>query len=286
LNRAQIAYAHARIAARKSRLLRRVDAMPLWSASDPAAVQRALTALGIGSERERFARLLSFYRTAIRGYAHRAPLLWSLLRLHEIENLKLGWRALIRRIAPQQRLHLWRDLEEFTALRPEVFRHADSIGDLLPRLAGTPYADVASQVSRAHGDDVAGAELAFDQWASKALLAEAHRLPSAESLAHEIIITLLHERDEEMLRRGAAFHGLSPAAVQASIVVSPKRTHTESTLRRRAFVGHSFEVAPALAILLLAEAESRSVTALIERRGDPRLDEPTTRVVANSLMGS
>ena len=57
-------------------------------------------------------------------------------------------------------------------------------------------------------------------------------------------------------------------------------------LCRRAFAGSPFLLAPAVAIVLLAEEEVRAVRALVEREGDERLDAALVRALAASQIGT
>ena len=260
--RGSIAYAHARIRGCKSRLLTRADALPLFTASDPQAMRRVVAALELEKPMQ---RLLRVYATAIRGYPHGAPLFRALLQLHEIENVKLRWRRGDR--IPE---HLWTDLGSLATFSSE--------------LAGTPYEQIARTVTRAHGSDLAAAELALDRWASQRLLEEARRLPGRETLARRLIELVVRERDAEIVRRGAKWYGLTSVSGRAEEVVAMRRERLR--LCRRAFVGNPFLLAPPLAVILLAEEEVRAVRALVERQGDESLDPPLLRASAASQLGA
>ena len=242
-----IAYAHARMRGCKSRLLTRADAAPLFTAGDGAAMHRVVAALGLEDPMQ---RLLRVYATAIRGYPSGAPLFRALLQLHEIENVKVQWR-----------------------------RGRDATSEF----AGTPFAQIVKTVARAHRDDIAAAELAFDRWASQRLLDEARRLPRRESLARRLVELVVRERDAEIVRRGAKWYGLTSVTGMAEDVMSLRRERLR--LCRRAFVGSPFLLAPAVAVLLLAEEEVRAVRALVERQGDEGLDAPLLRALAGSQLG-
>ena len=243
-----IAYAHARIRGCKSRLLTRADALPLFTASDPQAMRRVVAALGLEDPMQ---RLLHMYATAIRGYPRGAPLFRALLQLHEIENVKLEWRR--RRDTPKD-------------------------------FAGTSFAQIVKTVARAHRNDTAAAELAFDRWASQQLLDEARRLPRREALARRLVELVAKERDSEIVRRGAKWYGLTSVSGVAEDVVSLRQERLR--LCRRAFVGSPFLLAPAVAVILLAEEEVRAVRALVERQGDETLDPPLLRAIAGSQLGA
>src|SRR5579859_5457623 len=101
--RGQLAFAHARVRAWKGRLLRRIDILPLLGTNaDP---DRTLEALGIG--KEPFTGLLQLYQLLIQSYPDEAPLFRAMLRLHEIENVKLAWRAIVRHIDRSRWTPLW-----------------------------------------------------------------------------------------------------------------------------------------------------------------------------------
>jgi len=272
------AYAHARIRACKSRLLTRADAAPLLAATDTAAMQRVIAALGIDDP---MTRLLRVYRTAIDGYRDGAPLFRAMLQLHEIENVKLLWRVAANghrdRIA-----RLWIGLGAFASFPiPE----AATLNELVTQLAKTPYAEIAKSVARAHGNDVAAAELAFDRWASRCLLDEARRLTRRESIARRLIELLVRERDAQLLLRGAKWYGLTSVAPGKSADIMALRRE-RLRLCRRAFVGSPFLLGPAVAVILLAEEEVRAVRGLVERMGDERLDAAMIRATSASQIGA
>ena len=277
-SRGLLAYAHARIRAAKSRLLTRTDAAPLFAAADVTAVQRAVAALDVEHPLQRLVRV---YATAIRGYRRGEPLLRALLARHEIENVKLLWRITARHAHREALSPLWLDLG---ALATVSIVDAASPRELAERLARTPYGGIAATVARAHGSDVAAAELAFDRWVSQRLLDEARRLPRRESLARRLVELVVYERDAEIVRRGAKWYGLTSVSGDVEDVAVMRRERLR--LCRRAFVGSPFLLAPAVAVILLAEEERRAVQALVERRGDVQLDEPLLRALAGSQIGA
>lgn len=282
------ASAYARVCAWKSRLLGRLEATSLLVAADAASMQRAIAALGI---EHRFERLMGVYRMVLRAYPDGAPLLRSLLRLHEIENLKLLWRAIIRRRNHGSLQRLWLPLGGLASIPLETLR-VTTLRDLTQQLATTPFGPIAADVARAFGDDLGAAELAFDRWASLQLLEQARRLPRTESLARRLVELVLLERDSEILRRGQRWFGLSEAAARASVadrLFSAATPADAALLRsqrlrlcRRAFIGDPFALAPAVALVLLAEEELRGVRALIERAGDASLDAVAARAMAGA----
>jgi vacuolar-type H+-ATPase subunit C/Vma6 len=271
------AYAYVRMRGCKSRLLTRTGALPLFTAADPGAMQRVLTTLELTDPMQ---RLLRVYARAIRGYPRGAPLFRALLRLHEIENVKLLWRAAAKPQTHGRVREAWLDLG---ALASFAIADAASARELADFFAPTPYAAVTANVSRAHGSDLAAAELAFDRWASQRLLDEAHALPRRETLARRLVATIVRERDAEIVRRGAKWYGLTSVTASAADVVSMRAERLR--LCRRAFAGDPFLIAPALAVIVLAEEEVRAVRALAERCGDASLDAPLLRALAGSQIG-
>ena len=248
------AYAQARVRAWKSRLLSREDAAPLLAATDAASVRRALSLLRV-ADRD------AMSRTVRRAYRREDTLLAALEGLRGIEEVKLAWRRERRR------------------------------SDLVDRFAKTPYAAITAAVAAAHGSDIAAAELAFDRWASERLLAAARTLPKEERLTRRLLENVIRERDQQIIRRGEKWYGLSPSAAAARALLSRHLESVEELRRerlllcRRAFIGSPFALAPAVALLLLADEEARAVTALTEREGDSELDEPLLRAMAGSLVG-
>lgn len=269
-NRGGLAYAHARMRAWRSRLLTRADAAPLFTAADAASMQRVIAALEL---EDPFARLLRIYQTAIRTY--RAPLLHALLRLHEIENVKLLWRG------RGDVARLWIDLGPLASF---AIIDAGTPNQLAERLARTPYADIAANVARVHGTDVAAAELVFDRWASQRVAEEARRLPRREWRARRLAEMVVRECDAELVRRGAKWYGLASVSGIAPDVTSMRRARLREC--RRALMAGPFLLAPAVAVILLAEEEVRAVRALVERQGDETLDAPMLRALAASQLGT
>lgn len=232
-------YGHARMCAAKSRLRSRADLLPLMLAENAEGKRRALQTIGIERDQplfpQLFARLMKFYQTAIDAYHDDAHIFLAMLRLHELENLKLIWRAVTRSLPPDGWMPYWREVA-FATLDPRTLRDASSVRDLAERLKRTPYAEIARRVAEAHGNDLAAAELAFDQWGTAMLMREGlHSLADA--------------RNAELKKRG-------PAALRAVIPVVKRR-------RRKAELA-PFSLHPAVSILLLAEDELRNINRLAE----------------------
>jgi hypothetical protein len=273
------AYAFARVSSAKGTLLRREALFAVRGTTDAIGSARAAEAIGIGTAAQRFARLLGRYRLVLRAYGRDRGIFLALLRRHEIENLKLVWRAQVRSLPLERWWLLWRDFEELTSLPASAVRGAASLHELVDAIRDTPYASIARAVLAAHGDDLGSAELAFDRWASAEVAREATRLPRSESLARELLYSIVRARDAEIAMRGAMY-GLSAAAVRAARVLPPpKREPDVARLCRRAFRGETFHLAPPIAFLIRAEEERGAATAVVERRGDANLDEAADRLL-------
>ena len=293
---------YARLGALRSRL---------WSPVDRALLLRA----GIepdgrpvdGSPAAVFPPLVRWYVTVSAVYPGARPVLAALLRLHEIENVKLLWRAAVRGRAPLE--SCWRPLAplEGIAFEPRPMRP----DELVARLARTPYAGIARAMLRSHAADLPASEMGFDRWAWQALDDEARRLPPREADAFRLLWLLVVEHDFELLQRGTAFGLDSDLVAKATIAMSreysvaalravaawdgggalsavlPPRvarlTGTPATwldavqaLRRarlqacrRAFVGWPFRLAPPVAATLLRDAQARAAMTIAAARRAP-----------------
>ena len=274
------AYGFARLSAQRSGLLAHDDIAAMRFTTDDAASARTARSLGIATEEQRFERLVGRYRAILNCYPDARPLIRALLGLHEIENVKLGWRAIARRIDAARWTPLWRDLHELANVSIDVFRQAHTLYDAVERLAKTPFAGIARDVYTAHAADLGSAELAFDRWASQRVVEEAARLRRRESLAQQIAEGLVHERDIEIERRGLVAYGLSAEAVEAARVLPHRRRWPDLLLLcRRAFRGQAKSLAPAIAFAAFAERDDRMARTLTERQGDSSLDGAVDRVM-------
>lgn len=269
------AYAFARVCGARGTILRRDELFAVRGTTEEQLSMHAAAALGIDSEAKRFARLLRRYRLVLRVYREHGDLIRAFLRVHEIENLKLAWRAIARDAEPETWVPLWRDFGDLATI-PRL-RGVTSLHDLVDLLKRTPYGTIAAEVFAAHDGDLASSELAFDRWASAEVVRLANALPHREALAREIALRIVRKRDAELRSRGVTTYGLSEAAVDAAITVH------ERPPRRIAdpFAGQAFRLAPALALIELAEGEYARATAVVERGGDAQLDD-----AADARMGS
>lgn len=272
MSAAQRAYGFARVSALKSRLLTRDDVTAFRCTTDERASQRAAEALGLESDEKRFARLISRYRTVLRAYTEATPIVRAMLQIHEIENVKIAWRAAIRKIDSGRWQPLLRDLSDVTSCDMTALRDASSLYEIVQALERTSLHDIAREIYSVHGNDLAAAELAFDRWASLQILQSVDHLGSAERLARDIAIEVVRERDDEVV--GRTNYGFSPAAVDAARVLGRSAPPRQDLIRlcRRAFVGQTLRLAPPLAFIVFAERDYRLANALAERRGDTALD--------------
>jgi len=238
-------YAFARIRALKSRLLTRGDFAPLLAASDAKSLQRALHATEISREAS-FEKLMRIYASAIRNYGH--PIFRAMLMRHEIENVKLMWRVVANDRDRDAITRLWLPLGKLATVKPIL--DATSLRDLAERLAKTPYGAIAMQIVRARGD-----ENAFDRWVAQRIT-EARPSP------------------------GASRHPLPAYAGRGTSEPSP-RSRGEGGRRPDEGLDrwNPFSLAPAIEVIQLAERELQAVTAIVEARGDRRLDPTVNRAL-------
>jgi vacuolar-type H+-ATPase subunit C/Vma6 len=225
---AQFAFANARVRAMKSRLLRPEDAAALRGCQTPAARARVFQEL-VGVDGDDFpelsgvlfSRLVADYGKVLRSYPTGSDLFLALLRLHEVENLKLGWRALAHGHPGERWLPYWQALGPLEILKRDRWQELASLRQVVGLLRGTPYAEITATTFRSHEADPAAAELAFDHWGSTRLLCAAQALPSEERTARELVLALVRERDLDALHRGVTTYGLAPDLAIGCAVLLP-----------------------------------------------------------------
>lgn len=225
------AFGNARVRAMKSRLRTPEDLRLFRAASSVAALASAAEIETPCEARELtagpFADLLADYQKLMDAYPAGASLFRALLQLHEIENLKLGWRASARSLPANRWAHLWKPLGRHETLRLSCWRESASLRDAASCARGTPYEGIARDAFRAHEADEAAAELAFDRWAWSSLVAEARRLPRREGEAKRLALSRVRERDFDALRRAISSYGLSADAAGASTVLLREEENPE-----------------------------------------------------------
>lgn len=215
--------ANARLRARKSRLRGPREFRLLSAAGSLGALAAALGAEAAGDAdavgAALLAGLLEDYAILLREYPRGAPLFSAVLRLHEVENLKLAWRAHSRSPAPARWSRLWKPLGRLETLSLGRFSEAASLRDAAACAAGTPFGPVVDEVLRSREADPEAADLDFDRDAWEAVAREARRLPSDEIGAGALALSLVRERDYDVLRRGANRRLTPEAAVAATVVL-------------------------------------------------------------------
>ena len=234
-----VAYANARVRALKSQLfgpefvarLRAGRDIPISSLddTDPSGDSGGFRDISDLPAR-RFHHLLKCYRVVLASYPTGQALVQALVRLHEIENVKLGWRARLLGHPVDRWGPLWRRLGALETVRFEDCRDQTSLAGLVDSLRATPYNVIADSTWRAHADDLLASELALDRWASASIARAAFRLGRADTTARDLALAVVRERDLSVLRRGAHAFGLSPDAV-LGLVLLPRELPTAELSR-------------------------------------------------------
>ncbi len=285
------AYGLARIRARKSQLLESqtlaaltvVEApaltVPGWRDIDATADASSIVALVYG-------RLIADYVVAIRAYPAARALLLTLARLHELENVKLLWRAAMRQVPFEAWRTHWRPLGPLETVTATACASVTSVRQLVSALAGTPYRELAEAEVRAHPHDLAAVELACDRHGSARVLAASRELPRREQAARDLALSVVRERDVALAARVVITLGLArELAVDITAVLGAevgarrladlagRSAEARRTMRasrriacRRAFIGDPFSLAPPVALLLRREDEARALVSLAEIR--------------------
>ncbi len=296
---ARFAYGNARLRGMKSRLLGPQDGFALRAAPSLAALAGALGATPPEDARhfrlELFGTLVRDYSKVIASYPRGGALFAALVGLHEIENLKLFWRAHVRQLPPKLWVPLWRPLERLASLRLEDWRRIDSLRESAALARGTAYEPAVTEALRSHEQNPVSAEIGFDRFASRRLAAAARRLPRREKAARDLALGLVRERDADAVRRAVVSGRLAPeqarqAAAEFSDEAVPEPGRLAALRCRRlkacraAFLGPPLRLAPAVAYLLLREEEVRAVTAFAEACGAPAPAEALERVLSASAL--
>ena len=221
-----------------------------------------------------FAELIDWYTTILEAYPRGQPLFLALLRLHELENIKLAWRVIVNGATESPWQSLWIDLGRLATVALSACRDCRTLPALVEALRQTPYAAIAHDMCRAHADDLAAAELGFDRWASTCIIDAAALLPKADRTAVALAHAVVRERDLNIA------HRLRAAGLPSPVVAMPREWQRHAPapgdhdrwlvwLRRRrkqlcrqAFLEMPFCLAPAVALLLLKEEEIRGLDAI------------------------
>jgi hypothetical protein len=203
------AYGNARVRSLKSRLF------------DAGALRRAMSGANVDLVLQRWQQLLRCYTVVLRSYPSAQSVVRALLSLHEIENVKLLWRARTRLVPFDRWRPLWRPLGPLETLRIGECRDLTSLVSVVAALRPTPYGHIAEAILRSHSEDLAACELAFDRWASAALASAARGLSAGETAARDLALAVVRERDVNQLRRGVQAFCLSNDAAVGSLVLLP-----------------------------------------------------------------
>jgi hypothetical protein len=207
------AFANARARAMKSRLLERRDVMSAARRAD--ARKQPVSALA----HRRFRELVAAYATLIASYPAGEALFLSLVRLHEIENVKLAWRAIVRELPFEQWRSDWIELDRLASIGRETAAECRSLSALGDALKRTPYGAIAGEMRRAHSSDLAAAELGLDRWASRCIVDAALSLPRREHAARDLALAVVRERDLNVVRRAARTYALPPDAMIGAVTL-------------------------------------------------------------------
>jgi hypothetical protein len=306
-----LAFANARIRARKSQLL-------------GGDARRAA-----GSDIRSAVNFVSCCEVVLDALPGSRAVVRALVERHEIENVKLVWRALVRGRSSQRWSPLWRRLEPLATFALDQARDCASLNQFVDRLHATPHREIAAAMWRGHRNDLLAAELGFDRWMSRRLLDAGDALDARETIARALIGSVVGERDLQLLRRGVATYKLAPDAVAGALTLAPRVMSAASIataaawqpehggfaglwprawrtavagaadwntlllrwrqaryrLCCRAFLGNPFSFAPAIALLLLVDEDARGVTALAETHNDGSDAASLEFALAASAMG-
>lgn len=288
---ARHAYGLARIRAHKAQLLTPSTVAALAAVDSPALTvpgwhDVAVTADATPIAELVYGRLIPDYLVAMRGYPGARGVLRALAQLHEIENVKLLWRAALRHVPADRWRPSWRPLGAIETLSVNTVAEVTSLRQLVSALARTPYCELAEREMLAHADDLAAVEMAFDRQGSARLLETAIALPRGELVARELALGVVRERDLALAVRVVGPLGLplelavemtallgverGAKGVAALVALEPEARGAIQVSRRRAcrraFLGDPFSLAPAVALVLLREAEAHALLSLAETR--------------------
>ena len=207
-----------------------------------------------------YSRLVDDHLVMRRAYPEARGALAALLELHELENVKLVWRAAVRGIAWADWRGSWRPLGVLQTIALEWFGGTLTLASLPGALETTPYGELAATTMQSHGQDVAAAELAIDHFGTHQLASVHDRLPKPERSARRLLRAVLDRRDALIEERacttvGRPFHGR----------LSDTRPRL-AALAGRIVALEPFSLAVPLALVLLREEEVRRLLTLAEVR--------------------
>lgn len=226
-----------------------------------------------------YSRLVDDHLVMRRAYPEAREALAALLQPHELENLKLLWRAAVRGTAFADWRGSWRPLGVLQHIALEGVAGALTLASLPGLLKATPYGELAAAVRQSHGEDVAAAELAIDRFGTR-LLASAHdRLPEPERSARRLLRAVIDRRDGLIEDRvcttvGRPFQG-RPLGAQPSV----------GALARQILALEPFSLAVPLGLVLMREEEVRRLLTLSEVRARHRSAAEAWRAMEAASRG-
>ena len=258
---ARLAYVNARMRARRSRTLGRDGLMRLAASESPSTVLEGWRDLDADEGEAEllnfvYARLLAEYALGLRICSDAAPVLHALLRLHEVENVKLVWRAIARARAASDWVPLWRPLGRLETVSRDRCRGLPTLRSFVDLLAPTPFGAAARLAFRAHPTDEAAAEMAFDRRATSDLVRAAESLDACQHDARTLLNLIAAERDLAIALRA----GRTP------IIGSAELRNRKRTLSARIFRGSPYSLAPLIAYVLERDQEARGLISVAEAR--------------------
>ena len=206
-----------------------------------------------------FSRLIADHVVMRRAYPEARAALAALLQLHELENLKLLWRAAVRGTAGAEWRGSWRPLGVLQTIRLDSFAGPLTLAALTATLQATRYRELAEATRQSHGQDVAAAELAIDRFGTAALVSAHDRLPRRERSARKLLRAIIDHRNARLEQRASTMVGRPDQSRLAS------RTPI-TALARRLLAREPFSLAVPLALILLRDEEGRRLVTLSEVR--------------------
>jgi hypothetical protein len=240
-----------------------VDGFPGWR--DPDPLDNGASIVGLA-----YARLVDDYHAMRRAYPEAGAPLTALLQLHELENVKLLWRVAVHGAPSAEWRGAWRPLGSLQSIDADRFAAPLSLPDLVAALAVTPYAEPAAASLRAHGLDLAAAEMAFDRFGSETVVAAHDHLPGTERSARALLLAVVGRRDRAVFNRAVTALGLEPTAAALTTMLGRPPTAQPpadvEALARRIVMLEPFSLGVPLALVLLREKETRGLVTVSELR--------------------
>jgi vacuolar-type H+-ATPase subunit C/Vma6 len=207
-----------------------------------------------------YSRLVDDHLIMRRAYPEAREALAALLTLHELENLKLLWRAAVRGTPVAEWRGSWRPLGVLQSIALEQFAGPVTLASLSGTLQATPYGQLAAATMQAQGDDLAAAEVVIDRFGTRELGVAHDRLPRAEYSARKLLRAVIDRRDRFIKERACMTVG---RPFQDHLIDTRQRL---AALARRILTLEPFSLAVPLALVLMREQELRRLLTLSEVR--------------------